>query len=171
MSAKGTLARRNAALSTPTGLSADAARDISAALNSLLADVFALYVKTKNFHWHMSGPHFRDYHRLLDEQAAQIFTTIDPIAERVRKLGAGTLKSISQIGKLQHILDNSADFVSPIDMLAELREDNQQLAARMRATHTVCDDGGDMASASILENWIDQAEERVWVLFEAARES
>jgi starvation-inducible DNA-binding protein len=132
--------------------------------------MFALYIKTKNFHWHVSGPHFRDYHLLLDEQAAQIYATTDPIAERARKIGGRTLRSIGQIGRLQRVLDNDADYVTPLDMLAELRDDNQQLAARMRQTHGVCDEHGDVASASLLETWIDEAEQRVWFLFEAGRQ-
>jgi starvation-inducible DNA-binding protein len=160
---------RIAPLETPTDLSADAVRDIAGAMNILLADMFALYLKTKNFHWHVSGPHFRDYHLLLDEQATQIFATTDDIAERVRKIGATTLRSIGQVGRLQRVLDNDADFVTPLDMLAELREDNKQLAKAMRETHGVCDEHGDVASASLLENWIDEAERRTWFLFEASR--
>src|ERR1700682_6545709 len=139
---------RQFALSTPTDLGAEARRDISAGLNLLLADMFALYLKTKNFHWHMSGPHFRDYHLLLDEQADQIFATTDDIAERVRKIGGTTLRSIGQVGRLQRVLDNDADFVTPADMLAELRDDNKQVAAHMRETHEICDEHGDVASAS-----------------------
>ncbi len=160
---------RTDSLGTPTDLSADAVRDISGALNALLADMFALYVKTKNFHWHVSGPHFRDYHLMLDEQADQIFATTDPIAERVRKIGGTTLRSIGQIGKMQRILDNDADYVTPLDMLAELRDDNERLAGFMRAAHAVCDEHGDVATASLLEVWIDEAEKRVWFLFEAGR--
>jgi len=169
MDAKTPAARRTAALDTPKGLGADATRDISGALNALLADIFALYLKTKNFHWHVSGPHFRDYHLLLDEQADQIYATGDPIAERVRKVGGTTLRSIGHIARLQRVLDNDADFVTPLDMLAELREDNQRLAARMRETHNVCDEYGDVATASLLEVWIDEAERRTWFLFEASR--
>ena len=161
--------RRKASLKTPTGLGEGATKDISGALNALLADVFALYMKTKNFHWHMSGPHFRDYHLLLDEQADQIYATSDPIAERVRKLGGTTLRSIGQISRLQRVADNDADYVTPADMLAELREDNQQFTARMRQVHNVCDEHGDVATASLLEVWIDEAEKRVWFLFEAGR--
>jgi starvation-inducible DNA-binding protein len=164
-------ARRLAALDTPTHLTANATQDISGALTTLLADMFALYVKTKNFHWHMSGPHFRDYHLLLDEQAAQIYATTDPIAERVRKIGGTTLRSIGQISHLQRVLDNDADYVTPLDMLAELRDDNQQLAARMLETHALCDEHRDVATASLLEVWIDEAERRTWFLFEASRES
>jgi starvation-inducible DNA-binding protein len=158
-----------APLKTPTGLGPDATRDISGALNALLADMFALYMKTKNFHWHMSGPHFRDYHLLLDEQAEQIYDTTDAIAERVRKVGGTTLRSIGHIARLQRVLDNDADYVTPLDMLAELRDDNMQAATRMRETHGVCDERGDVASASLLENWIDECERRVWFLFEASR--
>jgi starvation-inducible DNA-binding protein len=131
--------------------------------------VFALYLKTKNFHWHVSGPHFRDYHLLLDEQAEQIFGSTDDIAERVRKIGGRTLRSIGEIARLQRVLDNEADYVTPLDMLAELREDNMQLAARMRESHGLCDEHGDVATASLLENWVDEAERRVWFLFEASR--
>ena len=138
-------------------------------MNALLADTFAIYMKTKNFHWHMSGPHFRDFHLLLDEQADQIYATTDAIAERVRKLGRTTLRSIGHIKKLQRLLDNDADFVTPEDMLAELREDNIQLAAYMRETHDMCSELGDVATTSLLENWIDEAERRVWFLFESSR--
>jgi starvation-inducible DNA-binding protein len=131
--------------------------------------VFALYLKTKNFHWHMSGAHFRDFHLLLDEHGDQLFAMTDDIAERVRKVGGTTLRSIGQIGRLQRILDNDADFVTPLDMLAELRDDNKQLAAAMRETHAVCDDHDDVATASMLENWIDETERRVWFLFETTR--
>jgi starvation-inducible DNA-binding protein len=162
--------RRMAPLGTPTSLGANASKDISAALTALLADMFALYIKTKNFHWHVSGPHFRDYHLLLDEQADQIYDTTDPIAERVRKLGGTTIRSIGQIGRLQRVLDNDADYVTPTDMLSELRDDHQQLTARMRETHAVCDEHGDVASASLLETWIDEAERRLWFLFEASRQ-
>jgi len=162
-------ARQSAPLRTPSDLGAEAKRDLSGGLNVLVADIFALYLKTKNFHWHVSGPHFRDYHLLLDEQADQIYATADPIAERVRKLGGGTLRSIGHIARLQRVLDSDADYVSPTDMLAELREDNMQLAAHMRALHAVCDEHGDVATASLLEVWIDEAERRVWFLFEAGR--
>jgi starvation-inducible DNA-binding protein len=161
--------RRKAPLQTPTDLGSQATKDISAALNLLLADLFALYLKTKNFHWHVSGPHFRDYHLLLDEQADQIYATTDPVAERVRKLGGTTLRSIGQISRMQRVKDNDADYVTPADMLAELREDNQQLAARMRQTHNVCDEHGDVATASLIEVWIDEAERRVWFLYETGR--
>jgi starvation-inducible DNA-binding protein len=169
MTIEATHSRREAALKTPTGLSADATREISGALTQLLADVFALYLKTKNFHWHVSGPHFRDYHLLLDDQGGEIFEMTDPIAERVRKVGGTTLRSIGQITKLQHVLDNDAEYVDPQDMLAELREDNGALGARIREVHSLCDEHGDVASASLLENWIDEAEQRVWFLFETTR--
>src|SRR5258708_5145844 len=161
--------RRAALHQVPTGLAPDATRDVSGALNLLLADMFALYLKTKNFHWHVSGPHFRDYHLLLDEQSDQIFATTDALAERVRKIGGTTLRSIGHIARLQRVLDNDADYVTPRDMIAELREDNVQMVKRMRETHGVCDEHGDVASASLLENWIDEAEKRVWYLFEASR--
>jgi starvation-inducible DNA-binding protein len=157
------------ALSTPTDLAGDAARDISGALNALLADMFALYLKTKNFHWHISGPHFRDFHLLLDEQADQIFATTDPIAERVRKIGGTTLRSIGQIARQKRLLDNDSDYVTPLDMLAELRDDNKQLTAEMRRTHALCDEHNDVATASLLEVWIDESERRTWFLFEATR--
>jgi starvation-inducible DNA-binding protein len=156
---------------TPTELGSNVARDISVALNVLLADMFALYVKTKNFHWHMSGRHFRDYHLLLDEQAEQILATTDVIAERVRKIGGRTLRSIGHIGRLQRVLDNDADFVTPLDMLAELRDDNEQLAVHLRETHGLCDGYGDVASTSLLENWIDEVERRIWFFFEVTRRS
>jgi starvation-inducible DNA-binding protein len=161
--------RRMAPLQTPTDLGAEAAKDIAAALNLLLADFFAVYLKTKNFHWHVSGPHFRDYHLLLDEQADQLYATTDPIAERVRKLGAPTLRSIGQINRWQRVKDNDADYVTPLDMLAELREDNQRLVSAMREVHNVCDEHGDVATASLLEVWIDEAERRVWFLYETGR--
>jgi len=161
--------RRAAPLGTPTSLTSNAVRDLSGALNILLADMFALYVKTKNFHWHVSGPHFRDYHLLLDEQSEQIFAATDAIAERVRKIGGTAVRSIGQIGRLQRVLDNDADYVTPLDMLAELRDDNKQLAAHMREAHALCDEHGDVASASLLENWIDEAERPTWFLFESAR--
>jgi starvation-inducible DNA-binding protein len=157
------------ALSTPTDLAGDAARDISGALNALLADMFTLYLKTKNFHWHISGPHFRDFHLLLDEQADQIFATTDPIAERVRKIGGTTLRSIGQIARQKRLLDNDSDYVTPLDMLAELRDDNKQLTAEMRRTHALCDEHNDVATASLLEVWIDESERRTWFLFEATR--
>jgi starvation-inducible DNA-binding protein len=160
---------RRAPLHTPSDLKPNAVKDISGALNILLADMFALYLKTKNFHWHVSGPHFRDYHLLLDEQAAQIFATTDDIAERVRKIGGMTVRSIGHIGRLQRVLDNDADFVTPMDMLAELRDDNKQLTTSLREVHDVCDEHGDVATASLIENWIDEAERRTWFLFEATR--
>jgi starvation-inducible DNA-binding protein len=169
MNDKTAATRRTAKLATPTSLGAQATRDISGALNALLADFFALYVKTKNFHWHVSGPHFRDYHLLLDEQADQLYATTDPIAERVRKLGGTTVRSIGHIGRLQRVSDNDAEYVTPLDMLAELREDNARLGDRMRETHDVCDEHGDVATASLLEVWIDEAERRAWFLFEASR--
>ena len=161
--------RRMAPMQTPTDLGAQATKDIAAALNLLLADLFALYLKTKNFHWHVSGPHFRDYHLLLDEQADQIHAITDPVAERVRKLGAPTLRSIGQISRLQRVKDNDADYVTPGDMLAELREDNRQLVSRMRQAHVVCDEHGDVATASLIEVWIDESERRIWFLYEAGR--
>ena len=160
---------RHSALKTPTSLSDNAVKDIAAGVTAALADVFALYLKTKNFHWHMSGPHFRDYHLLLDEQAAQLFAMTDDMAERVRKIGGNTLKSIGQISKLQRILDNDADFVAPDDMLAELRDDNKQLVESLRALHTLTDEAGDPATTSLIENWIDESERRVWFLFETLR--
>jgi starvation-inducible DNA-binding protein len=169
MNVKEAKVRRAAALHTPTGLSPEAVRDIAGALNGLLADVFALYLKTKNFHWHVSGPHFRDYHLLLDDQGGQLFAMTDRIAERVRKVGATTLRSIGHIVRLQRMLDNDADYVTPLDMLAELREDNRQLAQRLREAHGVCDGYGDVATASLIETWIDEAEQRVWYLFEVGR--
>jgi starvation-inducible DNA-binding protein len=158
-----------APLATPTDLKSNAIKDISGALNALLADVFALYIKTKNFHWHMSGPHFRDYHLLLDEQSEQIIAMTDDIAERARKIGGTTIRSIGHIERVKRILDNDADYVTPQDMLAELRDDNKQLTAAMRETHGLCDEHGDVATASLLENWIDQSERRTWFLFEATR--
>jgi starvation-inducible DNA-binding protein len=169
MSIREAQARKTTSLKTPTDLTPDAIRDISGVLNILLADVFGMYLKTKNFHWHVSGPHFRDYHLLLDEQGDQIFAMTDAIAERVRKIGGTTLRSIGHIGRAQRIVDNDADFVTPIDMLAELRDDNRQITAAMRETHGLCDEYGDVATASLLENWIDEAERRTWFLFEATR--
>ncbi|MGO9392063.1 Dps family protein [Rhodoblastus sp.] len=161
--------RRAASINPPSGFSANTVQDIAGALTTLVADVFALYIKTKNFHWHMSGPHFRDYHLLLDEQGEQLFAITDDIAERARKVGGPTLRSVGHIGRLQRIKDNDAQYVTPQDMLAELRDDNSQLATSMRETHALCDDQGDVATASMLENWIDEAERRVWFLFEAGR--
>lgn len=169
MSIREAQARKTTLLKTPTDLTQDAIRDISGALNILLADVFGLYLKTKNFHWHVSGPHFRDYHLLLDEQGDQIFAMTDAIAERVRKIGGTTLRSIGDISRVHRILDNDADFVTPMDMLAELRDDNRQITAAIRETHGLCDEYGDVATASLLENWIDEAERRTWFLFEATR--
>jgi len=163
------VAKQKVPLATPTDLTPSATKDVSAALNALLADVFALYLKTKNFHWHMSGPHFRDYHLLMDEHGEQLFAMTDDIAERVRKIGGTTIRSIGHIAGLQRISDNDAVYVEPLDMLAELREDNKTLAAHLRATHDLCDEHHDVASASLLENWIDQAERRVWFLFEITR--
>ncbi len=162
-------AMRKAPLGTPTGLGADARRDIAGALNLLLADFYALYFKTKNFHWHVSGPHFRDYHELLDEQAAQLYAATDSLAERVRKVGGTTLRSVGHIARLQRVLDNDADYVSPLDMLAELKDDNLGMASHLRAAHGVCDEHRDIATASLLEVWIDEAEKRTWFLFEASR--
>jgi starvation-inducible DNA-binding protein len=156
-------------LATPTDLGANAAKDIAGALNAVLADTFALYLKTKNFHWHVSGPHFRDYHLLLDEQADQIFASTDVIAERVRKIGQPTLRSIGDISRHQRISDNDAVYVEPSDMLAELRDDNQRVIAAMREAHDICDEHNDVATASLLEVFIDEAERRVWFLYEAGR--
>jgi starvation-inducible DNA-binding protein len=164
-----TAVERIAPLITPSDLGAAASADIAGGMNAILADVFALYLKTKNFHWHMSGPHFRDYHLLLDEQADQLFAMTDPIAERIRKTGGSTLRSIGNIARLQRILDNDAEYVEPLDMLAELREDNQVLAARLREVHNVVGDARDIATASLIENWIDETERRTWFLFESSR--
>src|SRR3954447_14340639 len=168
---KNVKARQSANLATPTDLGANATKDLTGGLNILLADVFALYLKTKNFHWHVSGPHFRDYHLLLDDQATQIDAMADPIAERVRKLGGNTIRSIGQIKKLQRVLDNDADYVTPQDMLAELRHDNKRLTRNMRNLHELCDEHNDIATASLIENWIDETEKRMWFLFEAGRKS
>ena len=162
--------RLGAPLATPTDLKPAATRDIAGAMNAVLADVFALYLKTKNFHWHMSGPHFRDYHLLLDEQADQLFAMTDAIAERVRKIGGATLRSIGQISHMQRVQDNDADYVEPQDMLAEVREDNKELTARLREAHNVCEEHRDIATASLIEVWIDETERRTWFLFEAARQ-
>lgn len=169
MSMKDAEARRRAPLDTPTDLKSNAVQDISGALTALLADTFALYLKTKNFHWHVSGPHFRDYHLLLDDQAAEIYAMTDDIAERARKLGGTTIRSIGHIARTQRLLDNDADFVPPQTMLAELRDDNKQLVGFLRSTHDLCDEHGDVATASLIENWIDQSEKRIWFLFEAGR--
>lgn len=155
--------------SMPSGFDPDAVAQLSNALTALLADLFALYIKTKNFHWHASGPHFRDYHRLLDEQSGQIFATTDDIAERVRKIGGVTLHSIGEIARLQRVADNDEDFVPARRMLAELCEDNAQLTLRLRSAHSLCDEYGDVATASLIENWIDEAEHRIWFLYEATR--
>jgi starvation-inducible DNA-binding protein len=161
--------RRDAPLVTPTDLTGAATKEVAGAMNAILADVFALYLKTKNFHWHMSGPHFRDYHLLLDEQGDQLFAMTDPIAERVRKLGGLTVRSIGHIAKLQRVLDNDAEFVEPSDMLAELRDDNKALAASLREAHNVCEEHRDLATASLIEAWIDETERRTWFLFESSR--
>jgi len=163
----GTLRRE--ALATPSELGPDSVKNIAGALNALLADVFALYIKTKNFHWHMSGPHFRDYHLLLDEQAEQIFAMTDDIAERVRKIGGATIRSIGHVARLQRLSDNDADYVDPHGMLAELREDNRAMLASMRGAHDLCDEENDVATTSLLENWIDETERRIWFLFETTR--
>jgi starvation-inducible DNA-binding protein len=168
--------RQSASLATPTGLGVEASRDISAGMNAILADVFALYLKTKNFHWktknfhwHMSGPHFRDYHLLLDEQADELYAMTDPIAERIRKVGGSTLRSIGHVARIQRVLDNNADYVDPLDMLAELRDDNVALAGRLREVHAMVDELLDIATASLIENWIDETERRTWFLFESGR--
>jgi len=163
--------RRDAPLATRTDLSREAVKDISGAMNAILADVFALYVKTKNFHWHMSGPHFRDYHLLLDEHGDQLFAMTDPIAERVRKLGGLTLTSIGRIARTQRVVDNDAEYVEPLDMLAELAGDNKELTARLREAHNVCEEYRDVATTSLIEVWIDETERRAWFLFEATRRS
>ena len=161
--------RLSAPLATPTDLKPAATKDIAGAMNAILADVFALYVKTKNFHWHMSGPHFRDYHLLLDEQADQLFAMTDAIAERVRKIGGSTLKSIGHISRIQRVQDNDVDYVEPQDMLAEVREDNKELTARLREAHNVCEEHRDIATASLIEVWVDETELRIWFLFETSR--
>ncbi|HWE84618.1 MAG TPA: DNA starvation/stationary phase protection protein [Terracidiphilus sp.] len=161
--------RQKSALATRSDLEPKAVKDITAALNALLADVFSLYLKTKNFHWHMSGPHFRDYHLLLDDHGDQIFAMTDDIAERVRKIGGTTVRSIGHIARLQRIPDNDAEYVTPEDMLSELRENELALIQSMRAAHDLCDDAGDVATTSLLENWIDQTQRRNWFLFETTR--
>ncbi|MGA2508739.1 MAG: DNA starvation/stationary phase protection protein [Candidatus Acidiferrales bacterium] len=161
--------RRKSPMTTPSDIRPESVKDIQGGLNALLADVFALYLKTKNFHWHMSGPHFRDYHLLLDEQAEQIFAMTDDIAERARKIGGTTIRSIGHIARLQRLPDNDADFVDPADMLSELCEDNKALVVSMLAAHDLCDDANDVATTSLLENWIDETQRRVWFLFEATR--
>jgi starvation-inducible DNA-binding protein len=162
--------RRHAPLTTPTDLTRSATKDIAGAMNAILADVFALYLKTKNFHWHLSGPHFRDYHLLLDEHAGQLFAMTDSIAERVRKIGGLTIKSISQISRLQRVLDNNAEYVDPPDMIAELAEDNKTLTGRLREAHNVCDEHRDIATASLIEVWTDETERRTWFLSEIKRD-
>jgi starvation-inducible DNA-binding protein len=169
MNARVTEHARRGSASIPSGFEPDAVAKISADLTALLADLFALYVKTKNFHWHIYGPHFRDYHLLLDEQSEQIFGTTDAIAERVRKIGGVTLRSIGQIARLQRVVDNDKEVVAAQDMLAELREDNAQLAVRLRSAHSLCDEYGDVATESLIEMWIDEAERRIWFLYEATR--
>jgi len=161
--------RRDAPLATPTDLTRSASKDISGAMNAILADVFALYLKTKNFHWHMSGHHFRDYHLLLDEQGEQLFAMTDPIAERIRKIGGLTLRSIGHISRIQRVLDNDAEYVEPLDMIAELADDNKTMAARLREAHNVCDEHRDVATASLIEGWIDETERRTWFLSEIKR--
>ena len=158
-----------AVLGTPTDLSPEAAKTVAAVLNPLLADAFALYLKTKNFHWHVSGPHFRDYHLLLDDQGEQIFAMTDVLAERVRKIGGTTLRSIGQIARLQRIQDNEEEFVAPVDMLRELMEDNKAFTASMRVAHDVASENNDVATTSLLENFIDETEKRTWFLFEASQ--
>jgi starvation-inducible DNA-binding protein len=169
MKASNEKAAKSAPRDNHTDLNDNAVREISEALNITLADFFGIYLKTKNFHWHMSGPHFRDYHLLLDEQATQIYAATDDIAERVRKIGGVTLHSIGEIAKLQRIKDNDEAFVGPTDMLAELRDDNRRLAANLRETHSLCDERNDVATASLIEVWIDEAERRAWFLFESTR--
>ena len=166
---KNVKSRQSANLATPTDLGANATKDITGGLAILAADVVALWMKTKNFHWHVSGPHFRDYHLLLDDQSDQIYAMIDPIAERARKLGGKALHSVGQVKKLQRVLDNDAEYVTPRDMLAELREDNKELLKHMRTLHGLCDEHGDIATASLIENWIDETEQRTWFLFETGR--
>lgn len=163
------LQRRRAPVAIRTALDPAATKDIAGAMNAILADVFALYLKTKNFHWHMSGPHFRDYHLLLDEQADQLFAMTDPIAERVRKLGGGTVKSIGHISRMQRVLDNDAEYVEPRDMLAELADDNTTLSTRLREAHNVCEEHHDIATTSLIEVWIDETERRTWFLSESKR--
>jgi starvation-inducible DNA-binding protein len=162
-------AHRFAAYNATTDIPAQSVKEISGSLTALLADVFSLYIKTKNFHWHMSGPHFRDYHLLLDEHGDQLFGITDAIAERVRKIGGTTLRSIGHITRIKRIEDNDADYVTPQDMLSELWEDNKALVLSMRSAHALCDDAGDVASTSMLENWIDDAQRRSWFLYEKSR--
>ena len=163
------VARQKAPLTTPSDIDSESVKNITGGLNALLADVFSLYLKTKNFHWHMSGPHFRDYHLLLDDHGDQLFAMTDDIAERVRKIGGTTVRSIGHIARLQRIPDNDADYVTPADMLSELHENEKALTLSMRAVHTLCDDAGDVATASLLENWIDQSQRRSWFIFEMTR--
>jgi starvation-inducible DNA-binding protein len=160
-----------APLTIPTTIPEEAINDVARSLMLLLSDVFALYLKTKNFHWHMSGSHFRDYHLMLDDQSSQIFSMTDAIAERARKLGGATVRSIGQISRFQRIVDNDAEYVKPLEMIAELRDDNAALTQSMREVHTLCDGAGDVATASLLENWIDEAEKRTWFLFECGRDA
>ena len=156
-------------LNTPTDLDLNATKKIAEQLTVLLSDLFALYIKTKNFHWHVSGPNFRDYHLLLDAQSEQIFAIIDPVGERARKIGGTVLRSLGQASRLTHVQDNNADYVSPLDMLTELRDDNKALTAFMRELHALTDEANDVSTTSQLEEWIDQSEERTWFLFEATR--
>ncbi|WP_457301029.1 Dps family protein [Phyllobacterium sp. P5_D12] len=162
-------ARRVLPLKTPTDLGSNSAKEIAVALTALLADTFTLYLKTKNFHWHVSGPHFRNHHLMLDEQGAQIFAMTDDIAERARKIGGTTLRSVGHIARLQRLLDNDADFVTPDDMLAELRDDNEQLVVILRQLHELTSSANDHATTSLIENWIDETERRHWFLFETTR--
>jgi starvation-inducible DNA-binding protein len=161
--------RPDTRLTPHTDIAPEAVKDITGALTALLADVFALYVKTKNFHWHMSGPHFRDYHLLLDEHGEQLFAMTDDIAERSRKIGGTTIRSVGHIARVKRIADNDAEYVTPKDMLAELWEDNKALILSLRGAHDLCDESGDVATASLLENWIDETQRRAWFLFETAR--
>ena len=163
--------RRKAPLATPSDLGDNAVRDLTGALNETLADVFALYLKTKNFHWHISGPHFRDLHLMLDEQAGELLAISDPIAERARKLGGTTLRSVGHIARLQRVEDNDADYVAPLDMLAELREDNKDFVGRLRGLKELADEHRDFATSAMVDDWIDKAERRHWFLFEASRET
>lgn len=169
MSAISNLKDAPGALATPNDLDSSARSALALGLNRLLADAFALYIKTKNFHWHVSGPHFHDYHLLLDAQATAVYAMLDPVAERSRKIGGTSIRSISHIAQLQRLSDNNADFVKPEDMLNELRADNLLLVKYLRELHQTCDDENDVATASLIENWIDQAEERIWFLFESTR--
>lgn len=162
--------QQQGSINTPTDLSESATRSIAAAMNEVLADVLALYVKTKNFHWHVSGPHFRDYHLLFDEQSEQLFAMVDPIAERMRKIGEPTLKSIGQIGRTQRLKDNETEFVEPVDMLVELCEDNKAMIGYLREAHSICEENNDSATTSLIEEWIDETEQRTWFLYEASRQ-